>query len=354
MHFGKKSNATPERRPLAFLGPRDAKRVAVGVTVLVIIMAVLVVLFSNPAAQGVDACNGILLKHQRYSCLASLALRSGNESMCGSIGDTIMHDSCVLSVAENTRNTSKCAGINATSYDYVYCVLNVGKDYETASYCSKLQEPYGSQCSYDFAMRTGYVNGTICGDISNSTLGALCDNMTDFVGAISIPSAARCASLPASNDTLLMEAMASYNTANTTFAYLSAVGYQRLNITPRDYCYITVANATMNSSICALTGDSIAEQACNATASPRNSTPVHTNATAACASVPSYLKDGCIYSVIIQNAVGFRNLSACEGISQAQYRDSCFAALANQYSNASYCGYISNVSTRNNCTISST
>jgi hypothetical protein len=142
---------------------------------------------------------------------------------------------------------------------------------------------------------------------------------------------------------------------NSSYSYglAAIIAAYEYNITPQELCYMKVAVAADNSTICNFdSGYSIA--LCKDyfikynTTTKGNSTNLNLNISQ-CSSLPSDLKNLCIYGVVSSDAINSKNVTECDLISNNTYKDNCIYSLAYKYNMSSYCNYITNKTAMDAC-----
>ncbi|MGC8651692.1 MAG: hypothetical protein ACP5UH_00350 [Candidatus Micrarchaeia archaeon] len=323
------------------LTEKDKRILYLSVAVILLIVAAILLLGQRKGA--LQECRSIVLSQQRDSCFANLAGSTSNATICKFISSKSDEYACILGIASAKDSIALCGYLNNTQA-YEECAYTVANSTSNETACKTLEEPYRSECLYNYAKSTNFSSIGRCSDISNSTLSAECSYLYYYRRAILYKNQSYCGYLPDVVNSTVESYMLPQNSN-----YPLGVGMElsSLNITPRQYCYLQLANETKNSSLCSFT-TGITSEICKGMFANRTAN-VTVNESAICSNVPSYLKDICEYSYASDEALKEDNVSQCLTISNETYKDNCIYTLAYEYNQSSYCGYILNSTAMDAC-----
>lgn len=331
----------------------ERRIILVGVTVLLLAIAVISLSLGSTGRSALQGCKGIILLKQKYSCIYSLANQTNNYTMCNAINDNRLSQSCIVSIAENTHNVSMCDKVNSGTSQYADCVENISYSEGNQDYCKLLSGENVSSCMFNIAKKNNFESMAYCDPIPNTTERSLCSYIYYYNVATLLGEANYCSFLPGSyNDTLLSEVVTKDYANQSSISNLDFMALTTINVTTRSFCYYTVATATSNESLCSYVGGTLGSE-CYSYVSNVNSTLNFNNVSSICAASPSYTQDICNYTVFTEKALSQKNVSSCFMIGNSSYVDSCIIQLAYNYNDSSYCSYITDNSTAQDACYSS-
>jgi hypothetical protein len=334
-------------------GENERKRIYVIATIVLLLLAV-VDLALTSGTKGQGSCGGIPLQNQRNTCFFVLAGNTGNVLVCNNIASSDMRSSCILGIAEARKDIGMCSLLGNATTAYSQCVMNLSSTMHDLNYCQMLDDAHQSACAFAYAELSMFSDMATCSIIKNSSMGMQCGYMYYYNSAIRLGSVQYCTLLPNSIDYTLMALMLADGAGNYTTTESQQAMYATLNTSPQNYCYYSVAVTSGNKTACALT-TGILNTVCNSTAVNINSTinviDIN-NLTSVCSVAPSYMRDLCEGSLLVSEAINTGNISRCMQITSKQYEYTCITAYSKKYANASYCSYIDNQVTRENCYVS--
>ena len=330
-------------------GERKALLLLVTLVLLAVALAMLAVTTAK-SSTGLPGCKAIILSAPRSSCLAALANRTANSSICALIQPQQGSYRCISLIAQRKNNVSMCSLINQSNGEYSNCVTVISYSEGNIGYCRMLGGGNESACAYSIARQRMFASISDCSAIQNSTMRSMCTSIYYNNLALSSRNASYCSMLSNSSDGTVLSAILSDSNVGSALPSSTLLPYLYFNMTPINFCYYELANMLKTKSLCAYTGSVLsgvcyAENFTASTPAPNSKGINYTNsvnASALCSSVPDYAKGLCTYSFIIERAVAGRNVSACYAINDTSYQDSCILSIANKYGNASYCNYITN------------
>ncbi|MEM3841544.1 MAG: hypothetical protein QXN59_02545 [Candidatus Micrarchaeaceae archaeon] len=319
-----------------------------GATAILLLVAAI---FVSTYSQN-TGCGNILVAQQKYSCLSSKALSSGNVSYCLAIGLPGARASCASALANKTLDISYCSTLNG-SY-YAECATGIAVRTANDTYCSGVAGAGRGNCYLSVANAQGYADEGTCANITNSTGRFGCYYSYFYEKATSSGNSSYCSMITGSQNSTYLSDIVGLS-SNLTLAESGVLSYY--NVTPRDYCYIELARETLNKSVCSQVSGGPAElcyasfEAINVTNSTSNFTSA--NITAECNAYPASVRSLCLTSgsigEAIAKAIGSRNASYCSGISELGYRYDCYIDFAEQLNQSSACNYIANSTIRSYC-----
>ena len=324
---------------------RERMLLYIGATAAIAVLALAFALLYSPNT----GCSNIIVAGQKASCLSAEALSTGNASYCASIAQYGPRSSCVDAVAEKISYVGDCRILNGSYYSG--CVDSVAVQSANATACTLVNSSTKSLCYYGVAKTQNYTSESTCAGIANTTLGKECTYAYLYQNAIRTGSGSYCGMEPqGQNSTYLSELItlsgnASISDSSIFYAY---------NMTPRDFCYYSLAKSTLNESLCGTMPESQAGLCYAAFYKPSNTTNTTIeNLTQICDSYPSDVRSLCLSSSqigeAVTNAIANKNATYCDQISQLGYRYSCLTDVAEQLGQSSICSDIANASIRGYC-----
>ena len=322
---------------------RHRRLILFAITMILIIIAAAVIIINtvNPKKHNIGTCMGIFLPQQKYNCMYALANSTNNYTICSYIQPSQSAYKCIGSIAERNNNATACSIINSSSYEYDNCIENVSLSTLDASYCGSLDNYNASVCAYDVAKAGSFSSIGYCSSIPANSQKMLCTYMYYYGMSLKSKDGSYCALLPnVTNDTLLY----SIFTENYTGIKLlnsSYLSFSEFNITPRDYCFYSLALYSRNSSVCSLASSGVSGLCADYFKVMNSSSALTGNVTTLCKNAPSYAQGLCNYTIYTEEAVAQKNISSCNAISNASYRSECITELAYRYNDSSFCNYLS-------------
>ncbi len=314
----------------------------IGVVALLVVAVLIVAVHSVYSGSG---CNAVL-SVQRYSCLATLAVRTGSVPYCDQIGNSGMRESCIMAVAESGRNVSACTSFPQGQYR-TNCIENISLVSSNPSLCDGLDVHNQSLCRYTLASGSNFSEPSYCSGIREAYYGVLCSGQSYYHLALKTGNDSYCGDLPSALNSTLTYSMSIQNPDSQGSRY--GVLASLVNVTPRDFCYSSLANRTSYGS-CSRISNSTLRSSCNATTLVANSTFSVQNATADCSNeTSSLLKNLCYFGVYSNEALSTSNESWCGRITNMSYSTSCIVNLASSTGNTSYCNSLQDPSSVQSC-----
>ncbi|HVA82631.1 MAG TPA: hypothetical protein VNF06_00510 [Candidatus Aquilonibacter sp.] len=319
------------------------------ITCAVVLIALLFLLF--PKGNQLEQCLGIILPSSQQSCLSQLAYSTMNQSICAYIQGS-GSGSCYSNLAVANQSSALCqkAGSNQSIGE---CISLIALQRQSTSECNSAPQPYRDLCISSVATSDLHI-ASYCNTIRNSTIRAECVSNISLNSAALTLNSSLCANVSNSTNKTLISTVSVQNQAlfskvNSTAALssLASSPFLAINYTLRDMCYLFVATKTNNSKLC-LSAGSYAQSLCNYSLSGATQTPQnYTQLLAACSQSAQY-KSECTYYVQLSQALSTKNVSICASF-PAPNSWECYSALAQTYSNSTYCGYITNSTANNSC-----
>lgn len=323
----------------------ERRLLLIGITIVLFALAMVTLLSRSIfGSSALQSCRGVILQQEKNDCLFSLANRTSNYSVCSYLSPDQYTYQCIATVAENRKNVSICSMINSSNPQYNNCIERVSYLDNNVNECLLIKGANESECAFSIAREDGFTSINYCNSIANSSQKSLCSNIYYYNTGVLSSTPSYCAELPdVSNSTLLALLVSKDNTNQTESTSFNFLAASTLNVSPRSYCYYSIARSTQNRALCALATGAISSE-CYDSFNVTNSTQI-TNVSSLCASAPSYLKALCSYSVFTEKALAEQNVSACLVIANKTYVDTCIVQLAARYKDGSYCTYINNTDT---------
>ena len=351
---------SPDRKPA--LDERERRIVLIFATAALLLIALIFLLFGGRGS-ALENCKGVLLQQQRNACFLSLAGSTGNASVCSYVDVQSERDACFVGMAEAENSISVCNEVNHTSAQYSACLNNVSLSTGNESGCQQLNGENQSLCAMNLATAEGFRSLSECSIIDNASLRNECSAVYQYNSALKSGSVRYCMNLTGAPNSTVLSLMLTDSYESTASTSMQGVLFDQLNVSPRGYCYYSLAKQLDNSTLCDQTAG-LLNQAClaellqsNATA---NTAANATNATEFCSllqrnlssSLPSDLGNFsslCLHYTLTAEAISTKNISKCLQVGSAPSVDACITSYATDYYNASYCSYIYNSSAEQDC-----
>ncbi len=336
-------------------------RILILAAVAVAVVA-LAVSLAAPSGSGARRCNSLALSIGREQCLYQLALSSENATLCGSLGNGDSN-SCYITIAEETKNSSVCyktGSANGTAA----CVVYIANATDSYRLCNGLSATYRDSCIGSMAIRDR--NPDLCAQISNRSNGTICSSAINLSEALRSGNASRCSGVENTTDintTLAILGQSgidsysrAYSNVSNYLVYATFFGNNQFG--SRDFCYLAVATQARNRSMCSDISNSTLQESCVvAMLQPvQVSNSLIYNAinygqlAGICSNsnLSAGAAENCSNFITIVKAINTKNTTLCATLA-LNFSYECYAELAAQYYNASYCNYINNLTLSNAC-----
>ncbi len=325
--------------------------------VWVIAAAVLVTLLA-PHGTPLQRCMGAALSSSREQCLYSLAVGTGNSSICADISEPDA-DSCYLALAESGNDLALCSSIEDQNSSAA-CVQYVANATDTPSDCYSLSGSARDACIGPLALKE--MNASLCSSLSAATSRSACSSSIYFGDALRLSNASYCANVydgydPNITSTVLVDSDAfNYSKVETNLSgYVTLLAFMpgTAEFSARDFCYLSYAAQYDNQSACSTIANSTLSSSCSYITSPQqpNVTSSQVNYTqllSVCSSESGQNATACTALITSSEALSTKNASLCSTMA-LNYSYECYASLAAQYMNTTYCGYIKNSTVYSAC-----
>jgi hypothetical protein len=291
---------------------------------------------------GSGGCN-MVLSQPRFQCLNSAALRTGDYKYCMRIGPGTAESQCISSLADSTRNASMCSLLGREGSRYVQCIEAISYATANASVCGTLDPGNQSECAYMLAQNKDFSSISQCLMIQSRQSRSLCLSEYYYSAALNTANYTYCSMLVNSSNYTIMSALAKNQNLSS---YLS-FSYAFLNLSPRDYCYLSLSNMTGSRSCSGISNQTL--KAYCKPASPSNSIAISENVTTLCSSSPYGLQGICTLALYTGEALASNNVTICNTMSNSSYRSYCIIQLASKYNQSTYCSYLPTENETNAC-----
>lgn len=329
-------------------------RLYVAIALVAVVLALISFLLV-PSGSGVSKCSRLVFESSKYTCMTGIAVSQMNASVCG-YEQGSYEDLCYAQVAESANSVGTCKRVqNESTRDS--CLAAVAVATGNYSSCSLASEPTASSCAESVGLSLN--NLSICSSIPNLTDAATCKSIVSTRRAELTGNPDYCANVTESSDKNVTVFIVSTLNANlalgagsqNTLLPGALLFVPNVTYTARDYCYSQLAQQLSNPGLCSNVSAGEATSFCklqaSSTATTSNSTANYTQLLAACAQLGSYSR-ACTQSATITQAISTRNATLC-GELQGALNLACYTALASKYMNASYCNYIYNATEHSVC-----
>lgn len=331
------------------------------VLVLIVVAAVTVLLAPSRGSGVVARCSSFLFQQDRYGCIESAAISTGNYTMCGALAGSY-RDSCYLGIATNTESLELCGKINSTNVSNA-CYMYIANYTKNPSVCTEIGGALGSECAYRMALDTN--NTKDCSLVSGAPGRLDCNATVDFNNALRYGDAASCAKIYTNNDTSASEEILQNSSisrypdlvSNITQMLLEITAYYNQTLGARDLCYTSLAYESHNNTYCGEIRNATLDSFCarqvvksalkNNTAS--NSTLNITALFDSCNGQQNATE--CRYTDMLIDAQVTGNITMCKDIpsNYSSVSAQCFYDLAEKYNSSVYCSYIANYTLNSAC-----
>lgn len=321
------------------------------VAVIILVLAILSTLFvhTSPLKQ----CLNIVIQQNKIGCLLDLANSTSNASICNYLNGSYQAQ-CYNELAQKLDNATLCSrALDVYGPIGAACVEGLVNKTRTISLCNLLPGKYIQSCFFKGAVSTR--NITACSFTGRNS--GICTSSISFSDALLYGNIAYCYNVSDSaNTTEVTEILSNLSTTynQTIFGALTMLSSFGYSPSARDLCMINTAQELGNASYCSLLASNLSRSLCLKFVYPRTaSTTPAVNYTAllqSCANAGSY-SEMCRNYVLISEAISTKNIQICKSLNQTLSFE-CFAALAQTYKNASYCGYITNATLNSACLLS--
>ena len=341
-------------------GKENQIRMMIFVAVWILVIAIVISLLA-PSGTPLQKCTHAWLSQNKEQCLYSLALSSKNGTLCANLSSTDSA-SCYFAVAEARGNVSMCGKVNDSNAS-AQCTVFVANATNNFGDCYDLKSTGRSYCLDTLALKD--YNASLCSGLSNSTNRSICSSSIRFSDALRLDNATYCSQVTPNPNPVITSSVL-YNSgaldygriAGNLSGYSTFMGFSQQNVqfTARDFCYFAYATQFHNESSCSLISNATLSNACTYAAVPQvaqnssNSTGTfnYTRLLDACAAEPGVNQTACVAVVKTVDAENTRNASVC-GTLAGNYSYECYTSMAENFLNATFCGYIKNYSIYNAC-----
>ncbi|MDE1824489.1 MAG: hypothetical protein KGI00_00115 [Candidatus Micrarchaeota archaeon] len=341
----------------AFLGTmsqNERLRLYAAIVIAVAVIAVVSVVLA-PHGSLLSRCLSTPISGNKYSCIETLALATGNSTMCGMLPNNTA-DNCYATLAHNQSNASLCGRISNQGSSSS-CFVSLALSTDNYALCSQASAAYRDDCLLQLAGKD--LSSAVCDGISNATKRMECGSSVNLSGALKYGNSSYCQTVsPSTNYTISSSIISDAETFSRVNASLSSVidyyALANLSMSARDFCYTSVAYQHGNYSYCSGIGNSTVKGICAALA---NSTTVsralnYTELNYTALIYQCYNTTGdyqtCNSTYLTLKALRSRNLTICSTL-PTNYSNNCYSSLAQEYNDSAYCSYIKNGTVSSAC-----
>ncbi|MCL5428040.1 MAG: hypothetical protein M1321_02560 [Candidatus Marsarchaeota archaeon] len=348
----------------------DERLLLYAVMAMALAVVAVIVAFTSGSVkgQGLSRCTGITLSTYRDQCLSQLAYSTANVSVCTYMSDEQSSDACILNVSAETSNALSCTGMSNRYYRDL-CVYDIANATGSYSLCGTLDDASAVQCYSAIASKLH--NPGICSGINdNASAMSICSSAAEMSYAFATSNASACALV--SNSTyapaiynITAYAELAFPRSNSSYASTrsieSPLSYVQLlpnvSYSARDLCYMYMAYNLSDSAYCGHVSNETLSKTCietvpgAANSLVSNSIIAALNSTNTTLILPrlksilctnsSFSGSQCEDIVLMWEAMQTKNASICANLPGYE-NSTCYASLAANYRNASYCSYIKN------------
>ena len=345
---GVTANKKPNANTTADSAERE-KLFAFGIVAVILVIAAVLSMFINTGHSS-NFCNSQFTSQQKYTCLESIAVSSGNSTACASLSGSY-RDNCYAQIAAKDNSIKLCGNVSNSALK-AECTTQVANSTGAYEYCLQLNQPYSDACLYSVGVSRR--NESACSSITNLSLSNTCSYTIDFTKATEQRNSTYCSFI--GNGTYvqaeeILNTTLSQNNGSTigNLAIISYYysSYLNLSMSPRNMCYYSLAYQTSSASYCQKITDPSLKTLCQKAYTINNTvngTSYYGNLSKLCSASG---QSSCAYSTLL-NAIYYKNITACKSLNGSAGAG-CFASLASYYHNSSYCGYITNATLNGAC-----
>ncbi len=308
-----------------------------------------------------DRCSSIV-QQNKYSCMESIAVATGNSTICGSLPG-YYSDSCYTAVAENSSNASLCGKIASRNLSNE-CLLAIAQNTNSTGTCMMMGGQSRESCIYQIAL--GSMDVASCRLLNDSGQQANCSAAVYMDKALAHANASLCDAIPlngSDNMTYNMlgnSDMSSYGNLFLNMSqFIEYAMYSNESVGPRDACYLSIAFESGNSVYCGYAQDPALGYLCKSLITRNVSLQQNLVNSSVANSIVNYTAlskavcaggGQCAYETDYIKALLSDNVSACASIpTQQSYQ--CYFAFAEKYNDTSYCSYIKNSTINSDCVL---
>jgi hypothetical protein len=325
---------------------------------IVIIAAVLALL--APRGTPLQNCEGAVVAASKEQCLYKLALSSSNGSLCADLSGPDS-TSCYFTLAEAQQNETLCTMILQNTSE-AQCIDYVANATDHFAYCYKITGSGKDSCLQSMALKD--YNASLCNKLANFTNRSVCSSSIAFGDALRLSNQSYCNSVSPSTDSVITAGVlvdsGAYNyskVADNLSGYSTLLAFESSGIafSSRDFCYLAYAAQYSNQSACSSITNVTLETSCAVITAPKQQSNAssasavnYTELFSQCSLESGANKTACIDIITTSEALQKKNASLC-GTLELNVSYECYASMADQYMNTSFCNYIKNDSIYNAC-----
>jgi hypothetical protein len=325
------------------------------------VLAALTTLAVPSGTSAADRCSSIV-QQNRYGCMESIAVATGNSTICGSLPG-YYSDSCYTAIAENSSDASLCGKISSRNLSNE-CLLAIAQDTNSTSTCMMMGSQLGESCIYQIALDS--VDEASCRLLNDSAQQANCSAAVYMDKALAHANVSLCDAIPLNGSTNMTynmlgnSDMSNYGDLFLNMSqFIEYAMYSNESVGPRDACYLSIAFESGNSVYCGYMQEPTLGYLCKSLITRNvslqqnliNSSVVNSTANYTALSKAVCASGGrCTYESDYIKALISDNVSVCASI-PAQQSYQCYFAFAEKYNDTSYCSYIKNSTINSDCVL---
>ena len=155
------------------------KLFAFGIVAVILVIAAVLSMFINTGHSS-NFCNSQFTSQQKYTCLESIAVSSGNSTACASLSGSY-RDNCYAQIAAKDNSIKLCGNVSNSTLK-AECTTQVANSTGVYNYCLQLNRSYGDACLYSIGVSRR--NESACSSIANLSLSNTCSYTIDFTKAL--------------------------------------------------------------------------------------------------------------------------------------------------------------------------
>ncbi|MGA3021128.1 MAG: hypothetical protein ABSD68_04235, partial [Candidatus Micrarchaeales archaeon] len=184
-----KENGGGKRKKESDAAEREGEKIRIyAAATLILIVLALASFFIVPDTSTIGGCDALLFESSKASCLTALALNESDPSICVHAQGTYA-DACYLLLANKTGKESICGSIKNSSM-MNSCIFMSAESSNNYALCGNVTQPYASLCERTIALRLHEV--ALCNGILNDADRVECTSIIGMENALSLESWSGC------------------------------------------------------------------------------------------------------------------------------------------------------------------
>ena len=346
-------------RDVKFSREEKHKLMIMGVVILVVLAIAIYITtafvsLSSNLAYLPNNCGNQSTQAGLNSCITNYANITTNATVCFYLQGS-QRSSCVAGVAEKSQNVSMCGILGSSNQYYPQCILVLNTKLKSMTLCGYLPSEYALPCIYNISAAYNFSNQNLCASLSNRSYSNECIDLLYYRNAVGSHNLGYCSYLQNKQNATTLFFMNYNNSQNYVSAVTNSILFSTLNITPKGYCQLRLAVLEKNQSICSEVGGSFANECSSyVEAAVESSLYVDlnaTNVTDACGAYSGSNASVCRFNYLLANAIAGNSIAPCHMLNGSSTQDLCVYQFAVSERNLSYCPSITNYTVQSLCSV---